>query len=176
MTSSNSIDSRVCRTSDDFSVIRSDRCSHCDESAGDSTSESIPLSYPCVGSLSIDSYPSCSNDLVTPALSVNLGAYSILPASPVHLDIDADDYILATDLAITGLTLWKLGRRGGQTYSPNTESVLRRLRNATVEAAVPPAICAILNMVVYLTMVSPSFEVLLNETYEDQITLRTPRH
>lgn len=67
---------------------------------------------------------------LTPALSVNL----------------------ATDLAITGLTLWKLGRRGGQTYSPNTESVLRRLRNATVEAAVPPAICAILNMVVYLTM------------------------
>lgn len=52
------------------------------------------------------------------------------------------------------LTLWKLGRRTGQFYNPKTESVLRRLRNATVEAAVPPAICAILNIVVYLVLVS----------------------
>ncbi|KAG9046575.1 hypothetical protein FS837_004135 [Tulasnella sp. UAMH 9824] len=55
---------------------------------------------------------------------------------------------LFTDLAITVLTLLKLGGCGGQEsmFSPNTDDVLRRLRNLTIEAAVPPAICAILNM------------------------------
>ncbi|KAG8930595.1 hypothetical protein FRC01_002549 [Tulasnella sp. 417] len=64
---------------------------------------------------------------------------------------------LVTDLAIAGLTLWKLGARGGKSYSPNTDDVLRRLRYLTVEAAVPPAICALLNMSVYLgTFNSPN--------------------
>ncbi|KAG8975687.1 hypothetical protein FRC05_005205 [Tulasnella sp. 425] len=58
--------------------------------------------------------------------------------------------LFATDLAIAGLTLWKLGIRGGQSYSANTDDVLRRLRNLTIEAAVPPAICALLNVLVYL--------------------------
>lgn len=59
---------------------------------------------------------------------------------------------LFTDLAITILTLSKLGSRDGQgsMFSPNTDDVLRRLRNLTIEAAVPPAICAVLNMSFFL--------------------------
>ncbi|KAG8997611.1 hypothetical protein FRB90_012448 [Tulasnella sp. 427] len=56
---------------------------------------------------------------------------------------------LVTDLTITGLTLWKLGR-GGQSYSHNTNDVLQRLRNVTIEAAVPPTVFAALNLIVYL--------------------------
>ncbi|KIO33284.1 hypothetical protein M407DRAFT_4050 [Tulasnella calospora MUT 4182] len=73
--------------------------------------------------------------------------YASLMLVPPALSIN-----LVTDIAITGLTLWKLGRRGGQTYSPATESVLRRLRNATVEAALPPAVCAVLNLIAYLVL------------------------
>ncbi|KAG9042465.1 hypothetical protein FS837_010832 [Tulasnella sp. UAMH 9824] len=57
---------------------------------------------------------------------------------------------LVTDLAIAGLMLWKLGLGGGKSYSPNTDDVLKRLRNLTVEAAVPPTICAALNMTIYV--------------------------
>lgn len=57
---------------------------------------------------------------------------------------------LLTDIFIAGLTLWKLGLGGGKSYSPNTDDALRRLRNLTVEAAVPPTICALLNMSIYL--------------------------
>ncbi|KIO33301.1 hypothetical protein M407DRAFT_4061 [Tulasnella calospora MUT 4182] len=53
---------------------------------------------------------------------------------------------LVTDLLITGLTLWKLGRRG-KSFSPNTDSILHRLRNVTIEAAAPPAIAAFFNFV-----------------------------
>lgn len=59
---------------------------------------------------------------------------------------------LGTDLAITSLTIWKLGGHSRQNFSPNTDDVLRRLRNLTIEAAVPPAICALLNMAFYLSM------------------------
>ncbi|KAG8975675.1 hypothetical protein FRC05_005193 [Tulasnella sp. 425] len=70
----------------------------------------------------------------------------------IHHAINADERLLATDIAITGLTLWKLGGRSGQAGIPKTESALRRLRNVTVEAAVPPAICAVINMITYLTL------------------------
>ncbi|KAG8912590.1 hypothetical protein FRC01_005006, partial [Tulasnella sp. 417] len=56
-----------------------------------------------------------------------------------------------TDLAIAGLMLWKLGLGDAQSYSPNTDDALQRLRNLTVEAAVPPAICATLTMSIYLS-------------------------
>ncbi|KAG9041655.1 hypothetical protein FS837_011929 [Tulasnella sp. UAMH 9824] len=52
---------------------------------------------------------------------------------------------VATDVAITGLTLWKI-MHGGKTYSPQTQHGLQRLRNITAEAAVPPTICVILNI------------------------------
>ncbi|KAG8940450.1 hypothetical protein FRC04_005241 [Tulasnella sp. 424] len=58
---------------------------------------------------------------------------------------------VATDVAITGLTLWKLGR-GGEMYSPQTHHGLRRLRNMTVEAAVPPTVCVILMVASFLRM------------------------
>lgn len=58
---------------------------------------------------------------------------------------------VATDLAITGLTLWKIGQ-GGNMYSPKTQNGLHRLRNITVEAAVPPTICVILNIGFFLGM------------------------
>ncbi|KIO33297.1 hypothetical protein M407DRAFT_198801 [Tulasnella calospora MUT 4182] len=67
-----------------------------------------------------------------------------------ELTIPAICVNLSTDLAIAGLTLWKLGLGGGKSYSPNTDDVLQRLRNLTVEAAVPPTICAMLNMSMYL--------------------------
>ncbi|KAG8940900.1 hypothetical protein FRC04_004883 [Tulasnella sp. 424] len=73
---------------------------------------------------------------------------------PKTLIIPALTINLATDIAIAGLTLWKLGARGKQAGSPKTENALRRLRNVTVEAAVPPAICAILNMITYLTLLN----------------------
>ncbi|KAG8975677.1 hypothetical protein FRC05_005195 [Tulasnella sp. 425] len=60
---------------------------------------------------------------------------------------------VATDLAITGLTLWKIGQ-GGNMYHPKTQNGLRRLRNLTVEAAVPPTICVILHIGFYVGMVS----------------------
>ncbi|KAG8908563.1 hypothetical protein FRC01_007341, partial [Tulasnella sp. 417] len=56
-----------------------------------------------------------------------------------------------TDIAITGLTLWKIGR-GGAMYSPKTQRALRRLRNLTIEAAVPPTIGVILNIASCRTM------------------------
>ncbi|KAG8940455.1 hypothetical protein FRC04_005246 [Tulasnella sp. 424] len=59
---------------------------------------------------------------------------------------------LFTDLTIAGLTLWKLWAGGEKSFSPNTDDVLRRLRNLTIEAAVPPAICAILNMSFFLAL------------------------
>ncbi|KIO33295.1 hypothetical protein M407DRAFT_17851 [Tulasnella calospora MUT 4182] len=68
-----------------------------------------------------------------------------------ELTIPAVCLNLVTDLAITGLTLWKLAVGGGKGYSPNTNDVLRRLRNLTVEAAVPPSICAMLAMSTYLS-------------------------
>ncbi|KIO33287.1 hypothetical protein M407DRAFT_4052 [Tulasnella calospora MUT 4182] len=57
-----------------------------------------------------------------------------------------------TDLAIASITFWKLGGHNGGTYSSNTNDVLQRLRKLTIEAAIPPAICALLNMIFYLTM------------------------
>ncbi|KAG9020878.1 hypothetical protein FS837_007784, partial [Tulasnella sp. UAMH 9824] len=59
---------------------------------------------------------------------------------------------LLTDVAIAGMTLWKLGGHNGETYSSNTNDVLQRLRKLTIEAAVPPPICALMNMVVYLSL------------------------
>ncbi|KIO33286.1 hypothetical protein M407DRAFT_17845 [Tulasnella calospora MUT 4182] len=59
---------------------------------------------------------------------------------------------LVTDLAIAGMTLWKLGGHKEVVYSSNTNDILRRLRNLTIEAAVPPAICALMNMVFYLSL------------------------
>lgn len=58
---------------------------------------------------------------------------------------------VATDVAITGLTLWKV-RQAGNMYSPKTQHGLRRLRNMTLEAAVPPTICVILNSGFYFGM------------------------
>ncbi|KAG9015976.1 hypothetical protein FRB90_003987 [Tulasnella sp. 427] len=66
--------------------------------------------------------------------------------------IPANCVNFATDLAITSLTLWKLMGHGGQTFSPNTNHVLRRLRNITVEAAVPPVVCALLSLASYLAV------------------------
>ncbi|KAG9041657.1 hypothetical protein FS837_011931 [Tulasnella sp. UAMH 9824] len=51
----------------------------------------------------------------------------------------------ATDVAITVLMLWKICQRG-KTYSSKTQKCLARLRNITIEAAVPPTICVILKM------------------------------
>ncbi|KAG8947225.1 hypothetical protein FRC04_010948 [Tulasnella sp. 424] len=79
--------------------------------------------------------------VATDPFNIVLGRSLTIPACCVNL---------ATDLAIAGLTLWKLGLRGGQSYSANTDDVLHRLRNLTIEAAVPPAICALLNVLVYL--------------------------
>ncbi|KAG8975691.1 hypothetical protein FRC05_005209 [Tulasnella sp. 425] len=64
----------------------------------------------------------------------------------VMIVITALSISLLTDLSITGLTVWKLGRRGGHTLSPNTDDVIQRLRNVTLEAAAPPAIAAFLNL------------------------------
>ncbi|KIO33298.1 hypothetical protein M407DRAFT_17853 [Tulasnella calospora MUT 4182] len=98
--------------------------------------------------------------VATDPFNAQLGKEFTIPAVCVNL---------STDLAIAGLTLWKLGLGGGESYSPNTGDVLRRLRNLTVEAAVPPAICAMLNMsvvlgtesrrttIVFATMSGPAF-------------------
>ncbi|KAG8997612.1 hypothetical protein FRB90_012449 [Tulasnella sp. 427] len=59
---------------------------------------------------------------------------------------------LLTDRAITGLTLWKLAGHRGKDFSSGTHDILRQLRRVTVEAALPPAICALLNMAFYLGM------------------------
>ncbi|KAG8982981.1 hypothetical protein FRB90_006396, partial [Tulasnella sp. 427] len=59
---------------------------------------------------------------------------------------------LLTDFAITGLTLWKLAGHGDKSFSSSTDDILRRLRKMTVEAALPPTICALLNMSTYLGM------------------------
>lgn len=58
---------------------------------------------------------------------------------------------VATDVAITGLTLWKLGC-GSKTYSPQTQRGLERLRDLTAEAAVPPTISMIVNIALFLGM------------------------
>ncbi|KIO33283.1 hypothetical protein M407DRAFT_17842 [Tulasnella calospora MUT 4182] len=52
---------------------------------------------------------------------------------------------VATDVAITVLTLWKICQRG-KMYSHKTQQGLIRLRNMIVEAAVPPTTCVILKM------------------------------
>ncbi|KAG8975689.1 hypothetical protein FRC05_005207 [Tulasnella sp. 425] len=57
---------------------------------------------------------------------------------------------LLTDFSITGLTLLKLEGHNGKSFSSNTDDILRRIRKMTVEAALPPAICALLNMSFYL--------------------------
>ncbi|KAG8930596.1 hypothetical protein FRC01_002550 [Tulasnella sp. 417] len=57
---------------------------------------------------------------------------------------------LLTDFAITGLTLWKLNVHSNRSFSSNTDDVLRRIQKMTVEAALPPSICALLNMSFYL--------------------------
>ncbi|KAG9015970.1 hypothetical protein FRB90_003981 [Tulasnella sp. 427] len=67
-----------------------------------------------------------------------------------NLTIPACCLNLITDLTIAGLMLWKLGLEGGQSFSPNTNDVLQRLRNLTIEAAVPPTVFAALTMIVYL--------------------------
>lgn len=67
------------------------------------------------------------------------------------LSIYGLSFNVATDAAITGLTLWKIVQ-GGKTYSPQTQQGLQRLRNITAEAAVPPTICVILNIGFYLGM------------------------
>ncbi|KIO33285.1 hypothetical protein M407DRAFT_17844 [Tulasnella calospora MUT 4182] len=59
---------------------------------------------------------------------------------------------LATDFSITGLTLWKLSRQGGVTFSPQTNDGLQRLRSITLEAAVPPTVFTFLNMCCYVAM------------------------
>ncbi|KAG8975680.1 hypothetical protein FRC05_005198 [Tulasnella sp. 425] len=41
---------------------------------------------------------------------------------------------------------------GGNMYSPKTQHGLQRLRNMTLEAAVPPTICVILNIGFYIGM------------------------
>lgn len=79
--------------------------------------------------------------VATDPFNIELGRNLTIPACCVNL---------ATDLTIAGLTLWKLGLGGGKSYSANTDDILHRLRNLTIEAAVPPAICAMLNMLVYL--------------------------
>ncbi|KIO33299.1 hypothetical protein M407DRAFT_17854 [Tulasnella calospora MUT 4182] len=57
---------------------------------------------------------------------------------------------LLTDFAITGLTLWKLNGHSGRSFSSHTDDILRRIQKMTVEAALPPSICALLNMSFYL--------------------------
>ncbi|KAG8936047.1 hypothetical protein FRC00_009913 [Tulasnella sp. 408] len=64
---------------------------------------------------------------------------------------ELESFVKATDVAITGLTLWKI-MHGGKTYSPQTQHGLQRLRNLTAEAAVPPTICVILNIGFFLGM------------------------
>ncbi|KAG9042462.1 hypothetical protein FS837_010829 [Tulasnella sp. UAMH 9824] len=59
---------------------------------------------------------------------------------------------LLTDFAITGLTLLKLEGHSGKSFSSSTDDILRRIRKMTVEAALPPALCALLNMALYLGM------------------------
>ncbi|KAG8947223.1 hypothetical protein FRC04_010946 [Tulasnella sp. 424] len=59
---------------------------------------------------------------------------------------------LLTDFSITGLTLWKLEGHGSKSFSSNTDDILRRIRKMTVEAALPPALCALINMALYLAM------------------------
>ncbi|KAG9003395.1 hypothetical protein FRB90_011189 [Tulasnella sp. 427] len=52
-------------------------------------------------------------------------------------------------MAITALTLWKIGN-GANSYSSGTQHGLKRLRNIVVEAAVPPTICGVLNLIFFL--------------------------
>ncbi|KAG8975692.1 hypothetical protein FRC05_005210 [Tulasnella sp. 425] len=98
------------------------------------------------------------------AMLASLAMFTIagvaLAIDPYNFDLDRQFTIpalcinLVTDLAITSLTLWKLGVGGGRgnSFSPNTDDVLRRLRNLMIEAAVPPAICAIFNMSFFLSL------------------------
>ncbi|KAG9004631.1 hypothetical protein FRB90_010812 [Tulasnella sp. 427] len=58
---------------------------------------------------------------------------------------------LATDMAITGFTLWKI-RNGANTYSSASRRGLKRLRNIVIEAAVPPTLCGLLNFIVILAL------------------------
>ncbi|KAG8940451.1 hypothetical protein FRC04_005242 [Tulasnella sp. 424] len=94
-------------------------------------------------------------------MTVSLGMFMVFAATiardPFNLPILKKSSIsalvvnVATDVAITGLTLWKLGR-GGEMYGPQTQHGLRRLRNMTVEAAVPPTVCVILMVASFLGM------------------------
>lgn len=78
--------------------------------------------------------------------------------TPYHFISDLVTYLppspLVTDFSITGLTLLKLEGHNGKSFSSNTDDILRRIRKMTVEAALPPAICALLNMSFYLGTVS----------------------
>ncbi|KAG9006645.1 hypothetical protein FRB90_009815 [Tulasnella sp. 427] len=58
---------------------------------------------------------------------------------------------LATDMTITGFTLWKI-RNGANSYSSASRHGLKRLRNIVVEAAVPPTLCGLLNFIVILAL------------------------
>ncbi|KAG8940899.1 hypothetical protein FRC04_004882, partial [Tulasnella sp. 424] len=125
---------------DDSGVIRNSCASHCDY-----------VRYISISALSVftseKTHDSCVNH------QPRYVSVLICGSDPsIHHAINADERLLATDIAITGLTLWKLGGRSGQAGIPKTESALRRLRNVTVEAAVPPAICAVINMITYLTL------------------------
>ncbi|KAG8925545.1 hypothetical protein FRC01_010018 [Tulasnella sp. 417] len=79
-----------------------------------------------------------------------------------------------TDLAIASMTLWKLGGHGGEAFSPNTSDVIQRLRNLTIEAAVPPAICALFNMTFYVTMVSGESTALIHIFETNDIFIDSP--
>ncbi|KAG9003394.1 hypothetical protein FRB90_011188 [Tulasnella sp. 427] len=90
----------------------------------------------------------------TPTLSFILAGLLIATREPTCSDIWStieSRLHKATDLAITGLTLWKI-RNGANSYSSASQHGLKRLRNIVVEAAVPPAICGALNLIVFLVL------------------------
>ncbi|KAG9041658.1 hypothetical protein FS837_011932 [Tulasnella sp. UAMH 9824] len=81
--------------------------------------------------------------MATDPYNFKLGRSFAIPATVMSL---------VTDFSITGLTLWKLGRRGGMAFTPETNDGLRRLQSITLEAAVPPTVFTFLNMCCYVTM------------------------
>lgn len=94
--------------------------------------------------------------LATVAMYTMVGA--LLTFDPYNFElikcfaIPATAISFSTDLAITGLTIWKLRQHGGVTFRPETKDVLKRLRNITLEGAVPPAFFTFLNFLCYNIM------------------------
>lgn len=94
--------------------------------------------------------------LATVAMYTMIGV--ILTFDPFNFElvrsfaIPAPCISFGTDLAITGLTVWKLRQHGGMTFSPETKDVLQRIRNITLEAAAPPAFFTLINLLCYYLM------------------------